>query len=283
MTVNSPVLKNSIVVIVIICGLVPLAYFARVQYGVAQDDSLAMEVESLYPSHEQIDRRIDNIAFGVGEWLQFDIGYGFINAGSATLEVREIVEYNGRPAYQLVSTAKSNKFFSSFYPVRDRVESILDAVGLFSWRFEKELREGKYRSHRKYAFDQINHSVVYKGDTIEVAPYVQDALSVLYYMRTQKLEPGKSILVDNFTDGKNYPLEVIVHGRERVETKAGVFDCLVVEPLLRSSGIFKHEGKLTVYLTDDRLRLPVMMKSKVVVGSITAELTDYRLGRLIEF
>ena len=60
-------------------------------------------------------------------------------------------------------------------------------------------------------------------------------------------------------------------------------DCLVLEPLLRSAGIFKHEGRLTVWMTDDRLRLPVQMKSKVVVGSITAELTDYRLGRLEEF
>lgn len=280
---NNSIFKNLIITFVIACGVVPLAYFMKVQYGMAQDDPLAEDVETISSMPPEIDRQIDNIAFGVGEWLQFDIGYGFINAGTATLEVQEIIEYNGRPAYQLVSIAQSNKFFSSFYPVRDRVESILDATGLFSWRFEKELREGKYRSHRQYAFDQIDHYVVYKGDTIEVAPYVQDALSVLYYLRTQEIVVGKSIYVDNFTDGKNYPLEVKVHGREKVKTKAGEFECLVLEPLLRSSGIFKHEGKLTVYLTDDRVRLPVMMKSKVVVGSITAELTDYRLGKLEEF
>jgi hypothetical protein len=281
--VINTVVKNLVIVLIIGCGLIPLAYFVKVQYGVAQDAPIVQEEEPLYPVHEEIGRRIDNIAFGVGEWLQFDIGYGFINAGTATMEVQEIVEYNGRPAYQLVSTARSNKFFSSFYPVRDRVESIVDAIGLFSWKFDKQLREGNYRAHRQYAFDQINHQVEYKGDTIEVAPYVQDVLSVLYYVRTQKLEIGKSIFVDNFTDGKNYPLEVKVRGREKVKTEAGQFDCLVLEPMLRSSGVFKHEGKLTVYMTDDRLRLPVMMKSKVVVGSITAELSDYRLGRLEEF
>jgi hypothetical protein len=281
--VISVVIKNSIVAIIVICGLLPLGYFVKVQYGAAQDKPIVEEAPPLYPVHEEIDRRIDNIAFGVGEFLQFDIGYGFINAGTATMEVREIIEYNGRPAYQMVSTAKSNKFFSSFYPVRDRVESIVDAIGLFSWKFDKQLREGKYRSHRQYAFDQINHTVVYKGDTIDVAPYVQDVLSVLYFIRTQKLEENKSVFVDNFTDGKNYPLEVKVHGREKIKTKAGHFDCLVLEPLLRSSGVFKHEGKLTVYVTDDRMRLPVLMKSKVVVGSISAELTDYRLGRLEEF
>lgn len=279
----SGIIKNLVIVLIIACGMTPLAYFVKVQYGAAQDEPVAPQEPPPYPVYEEIERRIENIAFGVGEWLQFDIGYGFINAGTATMEVEEVVEYNGRPAYQLVSTARSNKFFSSFYPVRDRVESILDAVGLFSWKFDKQLREGSYRARRQYAFDQINHLVIYKGDTLEVAPYVQDALSILYFVRTQPLEVGKSIFVDNFTDGKNYPLEVKVRGREKVKTKAGQFDCLVLEPMLRSSGVFKHEGKLTVYMTDDRLRLPVMMKSKVVVGSITAELSDYRLGRLEEF
>ncbi len=283
MKVINTLLKHGAVVMLIVCGIAPLAYFARVQYGAAQDDMIVDPELSLYPSHPSIERTVDNIAFGVGEWLHFDIGYGFINAGTATMEVKEIIEYNGRPAYQLISTAQSNKFFSSFFPVRDRVESIFDAIGLFSWRFEKNLREGNYRSNRQYTFDQINHYTVYKGDSMEVAPYVQDALSVLYYVRTQPLEVGKSLYVDNFTDGKHYPLEVRVLEKERIETKAGEFDCLVVEPLMRSSGIFKHEGRLTVWLTDDRLRLPVQMKSKVVVGSITAELTDYRLGRLEEF
>jgi hypothetical protein len=275
--------KNIMLTLLIGCGLVPLAYFIRVQYGTAQDNPAPTLNEEMFNSPTEINRTVENIAFGVGEWLSFDIGYGFINAGTATMEVIDVIEFNDRPAYQLVTTANSNKFFSSFYPVRDRVESIFDAVGLFSWSFDKELREGKYRARRQYVFDQIGHSVVYKGDTIEVAPYVQDALSVLYFIRTQDLAVGKSIYVENFTDGKNYPLEVKVHKKEKIKVKAGEFDCLVVEPLLKSAGIFKHEGKLKVWLTDDRLRLPVLMKSKVVVGSISAELTDYRIGELEDF
>jgi hypothetical protein len=277
------VFKHIVIFCIIACGLVPLGYFLKVQYGVAQDTADMAIPDSEYDVPDEISRRVDNIAFGVGEYLQFDLNYGFINAGSAAMEVRDLIEYNGRPAYQLVTTAQSNKFFSSFYQVRDRVESIFDAIGLFPWRFDKQLREGNYRSHRQYEFDQINHSVVYKGDTIEVAPYVQDALSVLYFARTQELEVGKSIYVDNFTDGKKYPLEVRVLKKEKIKVKAGEFECLVVEPLMQSAGIFKHEGRLTVWLTDDRVRLPVMMKSKVVVGSITAELTEYRLGSLEQF
>lgn len=228
-------------------------------------------------------RYAENIAFGLGERLDFDIGYGFINAGYATMEVKELIEYDGRPCYQIVSTANSNKFFSSFYRVEDRVETIIDAVGIFSWYFEKNLREGNYRNDRSYAFDQKNHTVVYKNDTLEIAPFVQDALSILYYVRTMELKVGESVFIDNFTDGELYPLEVRVVQKETVKVKAGTFDCIVVEPLLMTSGIFKHEGRLKVWLTDDRLKLPVLMKSKVLVGSISAELTDYSLGEIIEF
>jgi hypothetical protein len=205
------------------------------------------------------DRFVDNVAFGPGEKLSFDIGYGFINAGHATLEVAELIEYDGRPCYQVISTARSNKFFSSFYRVEDRVESIIDAIGIFPWYFEKNLSEGSYRSDRSYAFNQAEHVVYYKDKV------------------------GSSIFIDNFTDGKNYPLEVKILRRETIKVKAGKFDCLVLEPLMRSAGVFRHEGKLTVWLTDDRLKMPVLMKSKVLVGSISAELSSYELGEIAEF
>ncbi len=277
------VFKNIMVTLLILCGVVPLAYFVKVQYGVAQSTPDSSHTNTVAGNETAINRYVENIAFGVGEKLDFDINYGFINAGTASMEVVNLIEYNERPAYQIVTTANSNKFFSSFYPVKDRVETLMDAVGMFSWRFEKELREGKYRAHRQYDIDQINHSVVYKGDTIQVEPYVQDALSALYYIRTQPLEVGKSIYMENFTDGKEISLEVKVHRKETIKTDAGKFDCLVVEPLMQSAGIFKHEGQLTVWLTDDRLRLPVLMKSKVIVGSISAEMTNYQLGELEEF
>lgn len=268
--------------LVVFAGLVPLVYFVSVETGL----SVAVAEETI-PEESTvtgaIDRYVENVAFGVGERLSFDINYGFINAGTASMEIPRLVEFNGRPSYQIITRAESNKFFSTFFKVDDRVESIMDAIGLFSWRFDKKLREGDYQSHRQYEFDQKSHTVVYKGDTIEVPPYVQDALSVLYYVRTLDLKVGQSYFVDNFTDGRQMPLEIKVHGRERVEVPAGTFDCLVVEPLVKSVGVFKHQGRLTVYLTDDRVKMPVLMKSKVVVGSISAELTGYELGDIEMF
>jgi hypothetical protein len=264
----------------VLLGLLPAGYFSVKELGIADAAAETGTVDSTKAN--SLDRFVENLAFGVGEKLNFEVKYGFISAGSASMEVIKLVEYQGRPCYQLATMARSNSFFSSFYRVEDRVESIMDASGLYAWRFEKHLREGSYNSDRQYNLDQENHRVVYKNDTIEVAPFVQDALSTLYYVRTQPLEVGKSFFLDNFIDGKKYHLEVKVLKRETVTVEAGTFDCIVVEPITQSVGLFKHEGQLKVWLTDDRLRMPVLMKSKVIIGSIGVELIDYRLGTLVE-
>lgn len=268
--------------IVVTIGIVPLVYFATVEIGIASASATATDTQ-LEGTDGSIGRYVENVAFGVNEKLTFDINYGFINAGTATLEVAQLIEYEGRPCYQIQSRARSNSFFSSFYEVDDRIESIVDAIGLFSWRFEKDLSEGSYKSNRMFTIDQRNHIVYYKDDTVEVNEYVQDALSMLYYLRTQDLKIGDEIEIDNYTDGKYYPVKVVVRDRERINVEAGSFDCLVVEPMLQTVGVFKNEGKLKVWLTDDRLKLPVLMKSKVLVGSISAELTDYTLGEIEAF
>ena len=265
-----------------LAGLSPIAYFVAVEVVPVEAASGSNDaIESANSSG--FDRYVDNVAFGLGEHLEFDITYGFITAGHATMSVDRLIEFENRPCYKIVTTANSNSFFSTFYNVDDRVESIIDAIGLFSWRFEKNLKEGKYRAIRKFSFDQRNHKAEYNNDTTTVPPYVQDALSVFYYMRTQDLKVGESVFVDHYNDGKLYPMEIKVLKKETITVPAGTFECLVIEPLLQSVGVFKHEGKLKVWLTNDRLRLPVLMKSKVLVGSIVAELTSYKLGEIESF
>ena len=226
-------------------------------------------------------RAIPNDAFGVGEKLVYSVGYGMIKAGQASLEVKDITKLDGHKCFHIVSTAKSNKFFSLFFNVDDKIESFMDVYGLYSLRFEKRLMEGKYRANAYIDFDQEKNLAISGKDTIPIPPYVQDALSVLYYARTQKLEVGKSISIDNHTDRKNYLLEVKVHRKETVEVPAGKFNCLVVEPILKGNSIFKYEGRLLVWLTDDERKMPVFMKSKAIfIGSINASLEEYHLGEV---
>ena len=241
-----------------------------------------MEIKLRSPDERKFKRVVSNRAFGVGERLEFLVGYGFIKAGTAVMEIPEIVKLGGRKCYYIVSTAKSNKFFSVFFKVDDKVESFMDVHGLYSLRYDKHLREGKFRADISMIFDQENHLAIYNNgkDTIEVAEYAQDVLSAFYFVRTQQLTVGRSIFVDNHTDKKNYPLEVKVLRKERVKVEAGEFDCVVVEPILKTPGIFKQKGSLTIWLTDDEVKMPVLMKSKVIIGSISTELISYQLGEV---
>ena len=220
------------------------------------------------------------VAFGTGEKLTFSIQYGLITAGQATLEIEPDVKVlQNRPTYHLVSQAASSPMFSTFFRVRDRVESCMDTVNLHSVRFEKHLREGDYKKDLFLEFDQERHKVIVDGKReCDVEPHVQDILSSLYYVRTVPLEVGTSIYVPNHDNGKNYPLEVRVESRERVTVDAGTFDCLVIEPILLGEAVFKQNGRIKVWVTDDVLHLPVLLKSKVFVGAIAGVLTHFQLG-----
>ncbi|MHB8079717.1 MAG: DUF3108 domain-containing protein [Candidatus Krumholzibacteriia bacterium] len=220
------------------------------------------------------------VPFAPGERLVFSIDYGPVNAGEGTLEVRGLVMTDGHPCYLIESRAASNRFFSTFYMVRDRVVSHIDVVHLYSRYFAKRLREGDYRQNIEVRFDQEAGKAHYAdGRTFDTMPGIHDVLSAFYYVRTLALEPGRTYHVETHSSRKNYPLEVIVHGRERVKVPAGEFDCLVVEPVIIGDGLFQHEGRLTIWLTDDARRMPVLMKTRVKVGSIDASLKEYVLGQ----
>ncbi len=219
----------------------------------------------------------EDLPFGVGEKLTFAVRYGIIKAGIATMEVSEIVDCEGGKCFRIVSEARSTMPFSLFFEVRDSVESLMDVEKLYSWRYEKNVREGNYRAHKVVVFDQVNHLAVYPdGKQIPVPEGVQDVLSSLYYIRTLHLKVGNSVFIKNHADGKNYPLEVKVLRTETVSVPAGTFECYVVEPILKASGIFQHKGRLTVWLSTDSTHIPVMMKSKVIIGSINAVLVDIK-------
>jgi len=214
-----------------------------------------------------------------GESLRFTVQYGVIHAGRAYLEVPEVREWNGRPIFDLVARAESNSFFSHFYRVRNRIESYWDHDGLFSWRYAENRHEGKYRAKSEILFDYTLHEAKYdNGQTFPIPPQVQDALSSFYYTRCQPLPIGGSIVFDYHASRKSQPLEVKVLGRERIRVPAGTFDCIVIEPMLKAGGIFKNKGRLVIWITDDDRRIPVLMRSKLLIGSISVVLQEAKPG-----
>lgn len=211
-----------------------------------------------------------------GERLTFSVGWGPVKAGTAVMEIQGIRRFEGRLAYHVVSTAVSNAVLDRIYPVRDRIVSLMDVNDLTTLYFEKHLREGGYRSDQSVRFDHERGVAVYQdGGESELESAAFDVLAAFYRVRTMPLEPGEEFFLDSFDNRKRYSIRVRVTGRERVTVPAGAFDCIVVEPTLKSGALFKHEGRLHVWITDDERRMPVLMRSRLTLGAVSAELTEY--------
>lgn len=213
------------------------------------------------------------------EHLVYEVSWGILHVGQATLAVEDILDFAGRPAYHVVSRAVSNKFCDTFYKVRDLNESWIDARTLASLGYSKKLREGHYFRDQWLLYDRgrfLEKSVHKDGnfshDAGTVPASVQDVLSSLYYVRSKSLEPGSEVVLDVNTR-TNWPLVVRVIRRERVRVPAGEFATILVEPALRHEGLFIQKGRrLQVWLTDDARRMPVLLKVEVFFGHISARL-----------
>ena len=178
-------------------------------------------------------------------------------------------------AWTIHSRAWSVGVVDVFYTVRDTLTSVIDRDTLWPRRYMKRQHEGGYHRDSTYTFDQQRRVVFNGREEIACSTRVHDILSSLYRFRTLEMEPGLVHSINVYEGGKYYPLEARVLRRERIEVAAGEFDCVVVEPVLRSDAIFKQKGRIWIWFTDDDRRIPVLMKSAVLVGEIAAELEHY--------
>ncbi len=231
-------------------------------------------------------RKIENNAFKVGEKLTYDVKYGFVTAGIAEMAIPKIKRIAGRKAYNVVFRVNTVPAFDMFFKVRDRYETYIDVEGIFPWRFEQHIREGGFTKDFSAFFDQRRGKAKTSKGSFEIPPYVNDIVSALYLFRTLDFsdkKEGDIIHLENFYNNKVYPLDVVYRGKETISVDAGEFDCFIVEPLVVDGGLFKSEGSITIWMTDDELKIPIRVKTKVIIGSIDSELTAYEglAGELI--
>ena len=223
-------------------------------------------------------RTLENKAFKEGEKLTFDLNYGFVTAGIAVMYIPKIKKISGRSAYHVTFEVNSVPSFDMFYKVRDRYETYIDVEGLFPWRFEQHIREGGYTRDFSAFFDQRKGIAKTSEGEYEIPEYVNDIMSAFYYARTfdySNMKVNDLIHLQNFYKDKVYDLDVRYLGKETIEVPAGKFDCIIVEPLVKEGGLFKHEGNIIIWLSDDELKLPVKVRTKIIVGYVEAKLTNY--------
>ena len=218
-------------------------------------------------------------SFQVGEQLTYEISWLNITAGTAVMAVSDAGTDGDRPLAKLITTAQSRPAITTFFPVDNRVESIVDPATLLPEHLTFKRREGKKKEDIEYTFHQKEGTVtVVKGgttETLEMPPGTQDVISCLYYARSElSLQPGSLLTMNVHHDKKNRKVDVHVEEIEIVSGPWGEVETARVLVVMPFQGLFLNQGNIRVWFTNDDRRIPVRMKAKVIIGSIVADLVS---------
>jgi hypothetical protein len=222
------------------------------------------------------------VPFGVGERAEYRVGYGmFRNVGSGSMHIVRVDTVRGHPSYHMhfrlqggIPGARVNNTFDSW----------VDAAGLFSRRFEQDTHEVRFKRQRTREFYPAERRWTGRTNDRDETGELQtsvplDDTAFLYFVRTLRLEPGDEHVFHNYWNPDGNPVRIRVLRRETVDVPAGRFNTVVIQPLIETSGLFSEGGEAEVYLSDDDLRILVMLTAKVTFGSLRLELQQYTPGR----
>ena len=211
--------------------------------------------------------------FAPGERLSYDVHFGVIKVGSGTMEVSGIDTVRGRPAYHTTFRITGG---IPLYRVEDVFESWFATDDLSSLRFNQDQNEGtKERAHRyeifpeRRAYDDLTDD---KPELPSVAEPLDDG-SFVYFVRTVPLEIGQTYEFQRYFKPDRNPVTIRVLRRERVKVPAGTFDAIVIQPVIKTKGVFSEDGHAELWISDDEHRMILQMKSRLSFGSLDLYLT----------
>lgn len=224
-------------------------------------------------------------AFGTGEFFKFRIHYGIVNAGYATLEIKDAT-INNKKVHHAVGKGYTTGMSKFFFKVEDLYESYFDKETGSPYRYIRKIDEGGYTKNQEGFFNQAENRVLVKDykrkseKTIITTDNVQDIVSSFYFLRNHpnidKLKSGDSITIDMFFDDEITKFKLKYIGRQDITTKFGTVSTMVFKPLVQTGRVFKEKESLTLWITDDDNKVPIRIKADLAVGSLKADLDEYK-------
>jgi len=217
-----------------------------------------------------------------GENISFRIHYGFLTAGNATLSTTK-TSYKGQPAFYVRGVGKTSGAAKAFFKVEDVYESYINEKKEPLY-YVRNVSEGSYTQHLQSTFNPGNNTLVLvdkkhtdrPAKTVKVPNDVQDILSCFYYLRSvDNLKVGSVLKMNVWIDDELFPFQLKVVGTEKVSTKFGKVNCLKIIPSVISGRVFKAKEGVTMWVTNDQNRVPVLIKAELAVGSLKASIDSY--------
>ncbi|OFY85641.1 MAG: hypothetical protein A3F72_10560 [Bacteroidetes bacterium RIFCSPLOWO2_12_FULL_35_15] len=232
-----------------------------------------------------------NFAFKEGEKLLYNIDYTWgiirMNAGEAASSI-VVKKINGNSVYHFSTLGKSYPHYDWFFKVHDKYESYADTLSLKPFRFVREVHEDKYYAYDDYVFNHRNTRVYTtetrkdKGpnyDTLNITNCVKDVVTSVFYIRCLDFTNYKindTIPLTFVLDGSVVPSYIRYLGKEIITTPLlGKIRCIKLQPKLIEGTIFKAGDEMTIWLTDDKNRLPVYLESPIIIGEVRIKLIKY--------
>ncbi len=216
------------------------------------------------------------VPFGPGERMEYDVKFGAIRVGNAHMEVVGLDNLRGRVAWHTAFWVQGGNFL---YRVNDVYESWMDAETLSSLRFVQELEEGGNDVVRRFEIYPDRGVFV---QTTENPPKEEKSVtqplddgSFLYFIRTIPLEVGRTYDFTRYFRPDRNPVRIRVLRRERIRVPAGTFDAIVIQPVIKTKGIFSENGHAEIWLSDDDRHIMIQLKSKLSFGSLNLYLKSY--------
>jgi hypothetical protein len=224
-------------------------------------------------------------AYSDGEWFKFRIHYGLITAGYATLRVDDTLA-QGKEVHHVQGEGHTVGLTKMLFKVDDYYQSYIDRELNIPYRFIRKIDEGGYTKDIEIDFNHEAGTALVtnnKHNTVDVVSFeenVQDMVSSFYYLRnkldTQNIQVNDVIDMNMFFDRGNYKFRLKFLGRETLKTTFGNVPTMIFRPYVESGRVFEEEESLTVWVTDDDNKMPILIKADLMVGSLKGTLIEYK-------
>ena len=193
---------------------------------------------------------------------------------------------NGKQVYHVVGKGWTTGAIKWFFKVEDRYESYFDKRSIVPYKFIRKIDEGGHKKDIEIDFDQTKQEALVHNKkhntkkSFTTKPNIQDMVSTFYYLRdninTKSLKTGDEVKLDMFFDEENYGFKLKYLGKENLDTKFGTVEALMFRPYVMAGRVFKEEESLTLWVSNDKNKIPLRIKADLAVGSLRADLEAFK-------
>ena len=269
--------------------LVVLSLYSSGAWADADKDDVAVDVLKVAKVPEVpkiqigvIDPKLLPVGYSGKEKLVYDVSWtGGLKIGELHLEVNALPEVEqGYEIRAFVTT--QNGALNLIYPIEDLHVTKVRGPNRLPYHYEVWQKEGyNYSAHRVFEYDQAKGYIRYmKNEKLQgeyvVKGEINNEFSSFFNSRLMAFNIGRQFVVPTFADKRK--VDVVVHAvaQKRFEnTIIGPVSTVEIMPVMTFEGLYEKKGDTVIWYTDDECRVPVRINSKIVIGSLTANLTGY--------